>query len=181
MTSIFLIWSPRLGRAIATKPDLFPSQNTIVLVCLYALFTLILGWRSHFFQWEPQSSKTIVKIMATSAIAPALAEELFFRVLLLPAPSDDLSLKSRLIWSISSLFLFIVYHPLNALTFFPQAKTVFLEPIFLILAASLGIVCTIAYWQTGSLWLPVIIHWLTVVLWLSCLGGSTKLNYTTDK
>jgi len=97
--------------------------------------------------------------------------------LLLPAPSDKIPFNSYLAWSGFSLLLFVVYHPLNALIFFPQGRAVFFNPIFLILATALGVVCIITYWQTASLSIPVVIHWLAVVLWLLCFGGLTKLNY----
>ncbi|MEM8720927.1 MAG: CPBP family glutamic-type intramembrane protease [Cyanobacteria bacterium P01_G01_bin.39] len=104
-----------------------------------------------------------------------MLEELVFRGLILPYPDSSISLESYSIWSLFSLGLFIIYHPLNALTFFPQGRSVFFRPVFLVLAAALGIVCTITYWQTGSLWIPVIIHWLAVVLWLLCFGGWSQI------
>ena len=180
MTLIFLTLSARLHEAIATMPNYDRARHSIVLVGVYILFALVLGWRSHFLSWKPQRVKTIVRIAIASLIAPAILEELFFRVVLLPYPGD-VSFQSYLLRSALSLLLFIIYHPLNALTFFPQGKQVFFDYTFLTLAASLGIVCTITYWQTGSIWLPVLIHWITVVVWLCCLGGLDKLNYVENK
>ncbi len=71
--------------------------------------------------------------------------------------------------------MFIVYHPLNALSFFPRGLETFFNVIFLVLAALLGIVCSIAYIQSGSLWTAVGIHWFAVVVWLLLLGGYRKL------
>jgi predicted Abi (CAAX) family protease len=71
--------------------------------------------------------------------------------------------------------MFIVYHPLNALSFFPKGLKTFFNWVFLVLAALLGIICSIAYLQSGSLWTPVVIHWLAVVIWLLLLGGYGKL------
>ena len=34
-----------------------------------------------------------------------------------------------------------------------------------------GIGCGLARWRTGSLWPPVAIHWLMVVVWQTWLGG----------
>ncbi|MEL6927869.1 MAG: CPBP family glutamic-type intramembrane protease [Cyanobacteria bacterium J06600_6] len=119
--------------------------------------------------------------MTTSFIAPALLEETFFRALLLPHPASNTSSTNYLLWSLISLLLFIVYHPLNAMTAFPQGKPTFFDARFLILATALGIACTTTYWQTGSIWLPIIIHWLTVVLWLSCFGGLDKLGFNFSK
>ena len=159
---------------------MYNVRHSIILVGVYILFASILGFATHFFSWKPQSVATVVRITITSLIAPAILEELFFRVLLLPYPLE-VSFKSYLLRSALSLFLFIVYHPLNALTFFPQGRQVFFDNIFLVLAANLGIVCTITYWQTGSIWLPVLIHWVTVAVWLSYFGGLDKLNYVKNK
>ena len=95
----------------------------------------------------------------------------------MPYPDAQIMSKSDLIWSGFSLALFVIYHPLNALTFFPQGRPVFFSFHFLILAAALGATCNIAYWLSGSLWIPVLIHWLAVVFWLLCFGGLEKLNY----
>jgi len=49
------------------------------------------------------------------------------------------------------LATFVVYHPLNALTFYPVGRSTFMNPVFLLLAAILGVACSIAYLQSGSL------------------------------
>ena len=176
MSLIFLTLAAGWYRAISTKANYHNARHLIILVGVYVLFASILGWRTGFLSWKPQPVTTVVRVTIASLFAPAILEELFFRVVLLPYPSD-VSFKSYLLRSALSLLLFIIYHPLNALTFFPQGKQVFFDRIFLILAASLGIVCTVTYWQTGSIWLPVLIHWVTVAVWLSYLGGLNKLNY----
>ncbi|MEM8674945.1 MAG: CPBP family glutamic-type intramembrane protease [Cyanobacteria bacterium P01_G01_bin.67] len=176
MNSIFLILRERLTQAISTYPSFARGQDLIWVISLYVLFTMTLGWRSGFLRWAPQSQSIIVRVMLTSLIAPAILEELIFRGLLLPYPANSISLESYIGWAGFSLGLFIIYHPLNAVTFFPQARVVFFNPVFLILAAALGLVCTITYWQTASLWIPVIIHWLAVVLWLLCFGGWEKIE-----
>ncbi|MGL5833494.1 MAG: CPBP family glutamic-type intramembrane protease [Waterburya sp.] len=157
---------------------------TILLVALgiYGLFTLTLGLVSSFLQWNLcRSFTTIVRITVTSLVAPAMLEEIVFRGWLLPDPGDDLFFDTYIPRATLSLFLFIVYHPLNASTFFPQGKETFFDPIFLTLAAALGIICTITYYQTDSLWLPILIHWLTVVIWLLCFGGLAKLKFSAER
>lgn len=67
--------------------------------------------------------------------------------------------------------LFIVWHPLNAMTINPNAYPMFTNPLFLCLAALMAIACTITYLKTGSLWVPIAIHWLTVVVWVFFLSG----------
>ncbi len=114
--------------------------------------------------------------MTTSLIAPAILEELLFRVILLPQSSENLASQSVFTWSLVSLLLFVIYHPLNGITFFPAARETFFNPVFLCLATLLGLICTVAYLQSGSIWIPVIIHWLTVVIWLLYLGGIKQLR-----
>ena len=177
MMAIFLILMERLSKAIATSNIYYSWKNTMVAIGIYSCLSMALGCKTGFLIWQPQPSKTLVKIIATSLIAPAIVEELFFRVILLPSPTDNLPFPTYFIRSLFGLCLFVIYHPLNAITFFPQGKTTFFDPIFLTLATALGIICTWSYWHTGSLWLPVIIHWLTVVLWLSCFGGYEKLAW----
>ncbi|MBE9043679.1 CPBP family intramembrane metalloprotease [Pleurocapsales cyanobacterium LEGE 10410] len=184
MNSIFLIFTKRLSQAMGFTPSFaiaLPNHyNWIILsisICIYLVFTLTFGLMTGFLHWDVcQEKRTIVKTIATTLIAPAFLEETFFRALLLPYPSDKIALDSYIAWATFSLLLFIIYHPLNALTFFSQGRATFFNPVFLGLATSLGIICTTAYWQTGSLWLPVIIHWLTVVIWLLCFSGLTRLK-----
>ncbi|NEO12443.1 MULTISPECIES: CPBP family glutamic-type intramembrane protease [unclassified Moorena] len=120
--------------------------------------------------WHP-----VLKILITALFTPAILEEIFFRVLLLPHPSENPSLISIYAWSTVSLFIFVIYHPLNAITFYPAARETFFKPMFLFLATLLGIICTIAYLQSGSIWTAVFIHWLFVVIWLIGLGGKKRL------
>lgn len=190
--SIFLIFFESLGKGIALRDLLnvpwfnlpYGANWTIPLVAIgiYVLFTLTLGLVSSFLQWNLcRSLTTIVRIAVTSLVAPAMLEEIVFRSWLLPDPGDELFSDTYILRAILSLLLFIVYHPLNALTFFPQGRETFFDPVFLSLAAGLGIICTITYYQTGSLWLPVLIHWLTVVIWLLCFGGLAKLKFSPER
>ena len=79
------------------------------------------------------------------------------------------------------MLVFAIYHPLNALTFFPTGRKIFVRPIFLSLAALLGIICVIVYWQSGSLWLSVILHWIVVAAWLAFLGGYNSLYCSLEE
>ena len=97
-----------------------------------------------------------------------------FRVFLLPQPTQNLP---QLPWiaTVINLSIFIAYHPLNALIFFTQARKTFFDYTFLSLAGLLGFICILAYWQSGSLWLPVMLHWIVVITWLAILGGYDRL------
>lgn len=167
----------RLEAAISTLPNLEAWLYTVALLLVFAIVALPIGFLGKFLQVEVLSASwtTIVGILATALLMPAVTEELFFRVLLLPRSTENVSASALWLWGCISLVLFIAYHPLNALSFFPRGLKTFFNWIFLLLAALLGIVCTLAYLQSGSLWTPVVIHWLVVVVWLILLGGYRKL------
>jgi len=65
----------------------------------------------------------------------------------------------------------VVWHPLNALTFNTAANPLFLDPAFLIIVTLLGLTCGYSYALSRSLWVPIIIHWATVTVWVLFLGG----------
>ncbi|MEM9540135.1 MAG: CPBP family glutamic-type intramembrane protease [Cyanobacteria bacterium P01_E01_bin.42] len=111
---------------------------------------------------------------------PALFEELIFRVLLLPHPAERVSILTWGFWAIASLFGYIIYHPLNARTFYPAGNPTFFQPIFLVLTGLLGIACTIAYRLTYSIWVVAIVHWVVVAVWVLALDGKQKLKNTKN-
>ena len=169
--------SDRILGGFLTVPTLADWLRAIVLILIYAVFALSFGFWLNFLKFKHQFPlKIAIKIITTSLIAPSILEELFFRVILLPHPSENMNSKLMFTWSTISLLLFVIYHPLNAITFSPAARETFFNPVFLCLAALLGLICTVAYLQTGSIWISVFIHWLTVIIWLLYLGGMEKLN-----
>jgi len=176
----------RLTKAWLTLPGLESWGFGALLLLLYTLIALSVGFGTGFLQRQQLtpavsanipslSRKTIAGVLVASLITPALSEELVFRVLLLPHPTEGAGAIARWCWSAASLLLFVVYHPLNAFSFFPAGRKTFIDPTFLLLAALLGMICTLTYQQSGSLWIPVALHWLVVVVWLLGLGGYGKL------
>jgi predicted Abi (CAAX) family protease len=163
----------RLFFAITTPIDINKFKN--ILLPIFALITLLLfiGFITRFLRITTFNFTWIefIKITAISFIMPALSEEIFFRALFLPHPSENPTIKSQILWTIVSTMGFVVYHPIQGILWNPSGYDVFIKPIFLCLAALLGIICTIAYLATGSIWLSVIIHWLAVVIWLFMLDG----------
>ena len=149
--------------------------------CILLIYTLVavpFGIWQGFLEWSLISSRsTAIRVIVSSLITPALLEEAFFRVILLPHPSENATLKYIVIRATIALSLFVIYHPLNGLTFFPQGRPTFFDPIFLILAALLGLACTVGYLLTGSIWIPVVTHWLAVIVWLLCFGGIYRLKF----
>jgi predicted Abi (CAAX) family protease len=141
-----------------------------------AITMIPLGYRLGFLRFRLVRSPSIIwNVAAIALLTPAFSEELCFRVFLLPHPTEALPLPVIGIWTVLSLIAFLLYHPLNAVSFFPAGRKTFLDPAFLLLALILGIGCAIAYLHTGSVWIPTAIHWLAVVIWLLMLGGYEKL------
>jgi predicted Abi (CAAX) family protease len=174
---IIMVIVHRLSAAISTVPNTEAWLYACFLSLLLTIIALPIGFRWGFLQIEVlrASWQTIAGVIATAFLMPAVTEELFFRVLLLPRSTENVSVLGLWFWGGVSLAMFIVYHPLNALSFFPKGLKTFFNWVFLVLAALLGIICSIAYLQSGSLWTPVVIHWLAVVIWLLLLGGYGKL------
>lgn len=168
----------RLLTAIATVPNGWAWLYAANLLILYSLISLPIGFKFNFLHIEiiPLSPARIWGLLAICLLSPAITEEIVFRVLLLPHASENYSTVYLALWGSISLAIFILYHPLNALSFYSAGRKTFFNPVFLTLAAILGLACTLSYWQSGSLWPPVVIHWLVVVVWLTLLGGYKRLN-----
>lgn len=148
-----------------------------VILLIYGAIALPLGFLSGFLRWSftPTGKKQQIAIALQAAIFPAISEELVFRVLSLPHPIEVINWYTWTLWAAFIIFLFIIYHPINAKTFFPQGFPTFFHPVFLGLAGLLGICCTVAYAFTGCLWIIALIHWLIVTVWLLALGGKEAL------
>jgi len=110
-------------------------------------------------------------------VHPALVEELLFRALLLPREGSVWPRGRLLPVAAAALALYVASHPINAWLFRPQVLGLFTSPAYLALATLLGIACTMTYLISRSIWPPVAIHWLTVVLWIWLLGGQTLLGW----
>lgn len=179
---ISLLISHRCLTALSTLPDGHAWLVALSLLLAFTAIALPLGLNSKFLQPTllPFSWRVWLSVLLVSLLTPAITEELFFRVLLLPHPSESLDGTTRILWGGIGLMLFLIYHPLNALTFFPKGRITFQQPIFLFLAGLLGIICTIAYWESGSVWPPIVLHWAIVVAWLLGLGGYNKLYAVTS-
>ncbi|HEY9672655.1 MAG TPA: CPBP family glutamic-type intramembrane protease [Waterburya sp.] len=169
-------------RRIIQAYSILPTVKTWIfslwLLLCFAIIILPLGLASKFLTFEPVhlSWLNVITLIGIALIAPAIREEVFYRVILLPHQSERATFKTKCIWGSISLIVYIVAHPLSALTVFPSGFPTFTNPVFLLAAALLGLICMTVYWRSGSLWPPVIIHWLVVVLWLLLLGGYGKLH-----
>jgi uncharacterized protein len=156
----------------------FPTRETwrwcVGLFGVYTLCALMIGLWTGFCRLElmKASAWTIAATPIGLLVMPSLVEEFFFRAVLLPHPVEAISPRTKFFWASVSLMAFVVSHPINGLV---SRRVVFLDPVFLVLATLLGIVCTLTYLKSGSIWLPILFHWLTVVVWIMFLGGWQKV------
>ncbi|NJN07870.1 MAG: CPBP family intramembrane metalloprotease [Richelia sp. RM2_1_2] len=145
---------------------------------IYAVIAIPFGLSTGFLHLQIWSNKPIYYLLLTlrCLLTPAITEEFFFRVLFLPHPTEVVNWSKWSIWAGLSLLIYVIYHPLNAKSFYKDGYPTFFDPIFLILATLLGLTCTITYALTGSVWIIIFIHWVVVVLWLAYFGGMSKLE-----
>ncbi len=168
----------RITRSSSILPPVKTWIFSLWLLACFAILILSVGFSSNFLTFQPVhlSWLIVIRFMGITLIAPATVEEVFYRVILLPHKSERATFRTKCIWGSISLTAYICGHPLNALTFYPAGFPTFINPVFLLATALLGLICMMVYWRSGSLWPPVIIHWLVVVVWLLLLGGYGKLH-----
>jgi len=134
---------------------------------------LMLGFLTPIYAAIPPT--TAVLLVIRTFFLPALVEE-FGRILILPHPTEGLSLLAWWFWATLSLIVYVIYHPINALTLYRPGYPLFFSKPFLVLCTLLGIACTILYSVTGSFLGLVLLHWIVVVVWLLFLGGHQQLH-----
>lgn len=174
--ALFDLLESRLTHAFSTIPDFTDWLVVALLVLVYSAIALPIGFWSGFLKVDVQTSGPIIAgVLVSCLLSPGLTEEVFFRALMLPHAFENASGLMLWFWGCLSLVLFVAYHPLNALTFYPVGRSTFMNPVFLLLAAVLGVACSIAYLLIGSIWPAVVIHWLGVTVWLLLLGGYRRL------
>jgi uncharacterized protein len=161
----------RVKTAVSTIPSKKSWLLAIGLLALYGMVYLPIGFALGFLTIEIQTSwQTIIQVIVGAFLMPGVSEELSFRVLLIPLPSERMSQTSRYRWVGLSWLLFLLWH-LHAFT-----PAFFHTPGFLIGAGLLGVICTISYLQSTSLWTPAMMHGLIVTVWLLLLGGLSRFE-----
>lgn len=160
-----------------SRPMLFSAGG---LAVLYAVVALAMGWSSRWLprRWPlppPALLARAPRRLLGLLLLPALAEEWLFRVLLLPNRSEGFQQPQLLGWFALALGLFVLYHPLAAISWYPAGRPLFLRGPFLLQCSWLGLLCGLLYLQSGSLWPPLLLHWGAVVCWLEQLDGRRQL------
>lgn len=157
-------WLMTLGVAVAYGAIAIPLGLWGKLLSLHS----ILG--------SVRPGQLLIRVLQ-ALLVPAMLEELIFRVLLLPHPTEGVLTTTFMLWTTLSLALFVISHPLQAMIFRPHLMSLFSRPLFIGLTALLGLGCIIIYTNTGSLLTLVGFHWLVVVSWLVFLGGWQRLRF----
>lgn len=101
---------------------------------------------------------------------PSLGEELLWRWLLIPPKASDSPWRAA-VAVLASTGVFVAAHPFAAWLFVPHAWETFTHPAFLAIVALLGIACGTSYVLSRSIWPPIAIHWVTILVWKFMLGG----------
>lgn len=161
---------------IPSKQDLLFSTTVI---CIYALCALLFGFMTKLFQFSlfKGDLKTLIALPFILMFIPSIPEELFFRGILLPHRQEKSSPLIKKIWIVSSILLFVLWHPFAALTTYTNVQELFTDIRFITIVTMLAIACTITYLKIHSIWIPIFIHWLTVLVWMLFLGGR---NFALD-
>jgi predicted Abi (CAAX) family protease len=167
-----------LREALATAPD---ARTWLACALVYAAFLLVAGTIGLASGLVRPTAPHLPVADALEAgllmlIHPALVEEIVFRGLLLPRDARTMSRTRLVAIAASALAVYVASHPLNAWLFRPDVLGLFASPAYLVLAALLGLACTVAYFISRSIWPPVAIHWLTVMSWIWFLGGQALLG-----
>jgi len=144
---------------------------SLSLTFLFVLIAFFVGNSGNLYQLKILNSRLIYILPLSLFIFPSFLEESFFRGILIPKNTKEKGPKTVLVLTLISATLFTLWHPFNALTINLNAKEIFLNPYFLIIIFCLGVICSLSYIYSKSLWAPIIIHWATTVIWVIFLGG----------
>jgi predicted Abi (CAAX) family protease len=179
MSPLFAALAVRLRASLVTCPTPREWGVTALLLAGLALLLVPAGIGTGFLVPGPPALPWPRQLWLAALVlfAPALLEELLFRAALLPHPTALRTTLARWGWGSMALIIFVLSHPVKALLLphRPGAAT-FLDLRFLAFASLLGLVCTVSYLRTRSLWPAVMIHWIAVVGWLLWLGGAARMG-----
>jgi len=163
-----------LLRGLKVSPFKAPLKS-LIPVPIYVCASLAIGFYTELFSVDIVDYPMSLVLPFTLFVFPSLLEEALFRGILIPNDAANHSRTSVVLCISLSTFAFVMWHPLNALTINKAAMIFFLNPVFLLITALLGITCSISYVISRSLWMPIIIHWFTVIAWVMFLGGRNKI------
>lgn len=154
----------RLRAGLRRWPSLYEWTLTAGIAAGFFATASAIGFGSGLFRLAPGFDPDLLRIALIAILLPAIGEELVFRGAMVAENSG---------WGrcAVALLAFVAWHPLNARLFFPEAVTLFDDGRFLLIVGLLGASCIWLWQRTRSLWPPILLHWLTVVLWKAFLEG----------
>jgi predicted Abi (CAAX) family protease len=158
----------RLWRSLATVPT---GRDVIELGLAAALVAAVVGpagFATGLLTWRPRPGPEVLRLAAAALLAPGLGEEAPFRGALVPDRREAISPALPILLSTG---VFSLWHLVEATTFLPRARPLFLRADFLAWTVLLGLVCAVLRRRSGSLWPAVLLHWAAVVAWQGWLGG----------
>ena len=158
---------------------------TAVIIACLGILGIPFGFMTGFFRvrrGDTNNNCSVVSWKHTLFLSirllfvPCILEEYLWRVILQPYPMESSIdiIGVRVLWCSISTLAFVVAHPIVT-TIWTHGKNVFDDWRFLFLAFLLGSACTIVYQLSGSVWMPVLVHWIAVVIWIAFLGGEERL------
>lgn len=153
------------------KPGSNFNMGLGLLLIVYFVLAMFIGFGFGLFEFRPLQDKAVLYLPFSLLIFPSILEETFFRGLLIPRNTEQKGTKASIFAVCLSTIIFVTWHPINALAINPNAKSFALNPIFLTITTLLSITCGIFYIKSKSLWAPILIHWITVLIWVTLLGG----------
>ncbi len=158
----------RLARALLTRPR---QRDWLELALTAAALTVVvgpIGFWTGLLTWRPRPAGEIATLALSALFIPALGEELPFRAALIPDRTETPRAGAAIV---ASTALFCMWHMAEAEVILPKARPLFLRPDFLAWTVALGLACALLRRRSGSIWPPVLLHWLAVVAWQGWLGG----------
>lgn len=159
-----------LGQSFRVSPFRAPLKAW-ALVPVFAVVSAVVGFSTGLLKVEWLSSELAPLLPVLLFVFPSLLEEAFFRGVLIPRNVLQAGSAKAGAAVVVSTLVFVAWHPFNALAFNHSAIPLFLDPWFLVMVGALGITCGYGYVVSRSIWVPVIIHWATVVVWVFLFGG----------
>ena len=183
-TSLFGL-IPGLGRVTKRFTEAFAAPVTaqgwgigLLALIFYGAIAIPYGLKSRFL--SPQIAKIsplkLIWLLIRTFVAPALLEEIIFRVALLPHPQEGVVPWRWFAWGLLSVGLFVLYHWVNGKTLYRRAQSIMNDRRFLWSVMLLGLLLTLVYGLTGSLWVITFMHWIVVIVWLLGFGGYARLK-----
>lgn len=155
-------------RALKIWPDAGRWKSASGIALPAAAIIALAGFLGGWLVFDPVDDVPAALVAAIILFfVPAMAEELIFRGVLL----SWLAGFSQRWGSWLSAILFMLWHPLQALTFGPPWSDIFLQPSFLFATFILGIILTHIRIVTQSLWPVIAIHWILALAWKLFFGG----------